>query len=106
MKDYAELVENKSVRDMQYAIIAEEFDKTKYMIDRFFGEAREKRRPRLSKTLGMRADGLRKLHACQIELLKRWRGLSDEEKAKESDGLLPTLLLSINAIAGAERTTG
>jgi phosphoenolpyruvate carboxylase len=106
MKDYAELVENKSVRDAQYAIIAEEFDKTKYMIDRFFGEAREKRRPRLSKTLGMRADGLRKLHACQIELLKRWRGLSDEEKAKESDGLLPTLLLSINAIAGAERTTG
>ena len=76
------------------------------MIDRFFGVEREQRRPRLSKTLDMRAAGLVKLHACQIELLKRWRGLSDEEQAAEREELLPTLLLSINAIAGAERTTG
>jgi len=106
MKDYAQLVDNVSVREAQYGIIAEEFNKTKYMIDRFFKAEREQRRPRLSKTLDMRAAGLRKLHECQIELLTRWRGLSDEEQAQEGEGLLPTLLLSINAIAGAERTTG
>jgi len=106
MNMYAQLVPDETVRAEQYGIIADEFKKTKRMIDRFFGVEREKRRPRLSKTLDMRAAGLLKLHACQIELLKNWRGLSEEEQAAASDTLLPTLLLSINAIAGAERTTG
>ena len=106
MNMYAQLVQDETVRDEQYGIIADEYKKTKRMIDRFFGVEREQRRPRLSKTLDMRAAGLLKLHACQIELLKVWRGLSDEEQATASDTLLPTLLLSINAIAGAERTTG
>lgn len=106
MWNYAELEKDEAVRDSQFKRISDEYERTERTIDALAGAARAKRRPRLVKTLDMRADGLRRLHAMQIELLKKWRGLQAENNHDEADTLLPSLLLSVNAIAGAERTTG
>ena len=62
------------------------------------------RRPRLSKTLGLRAEALRVLHLQEIALLRRWRELRNSGDEAAADKLLPELLLSINAIASGLRT--
>ncbi len=66
----------------------------------------DERRPRMLKTLSVRAQALRVLHFQQIELLRRWRGLKSAEDETAANELLPELLLSINAIASGLRTTG
>ncbi len=106
MRDYAMLVEDEGVREGQFARIVEEFQRTERMLDEFFGKDRASRRPRLVKTLAMRAAGLRRLHTRQIQLLRRWRDLRERDQTAEAERMLPSLLLSINAIASAERTTG
>lgn len=106
MAQYATLVPDASVRDAFVKRIGDEFRKTEAMLDACFGAPRAERRPRLVKTLAMRADGLRRLHDHQIALLRTWRDHRDNGRTAEADAMIPSLLLSINAIAGAERTTG
>jgi phosphoenolpyruvate carboxylase len=106
MQAYANLVANEEVRTRQYRRIAEEHRRTEEVLNDYFGASRMERRPRLMKTLAMRAAGLRRLHDRQIELLHEWRALRAESRESEAEALFPSLLLSINAIAGAERTTG
>ena len=101
MADYASLVGDGAVREQFQTRIADEYRRTCAMFDRVFGgNTLAQRRPRLVRTLQMRDSGLRSLHAHQIALIRRWRA---EGQAKE---LLPTLLLSVNAIASGLRTTG
>lgn len=106
MKQYADLVPDAALRKAQFARIKGEFDRTEQMLEDFFGAPRAERRPRLTRTLAMRAEGLRRLHAIQIELLREWRDLRAKRRNKEADALMPSLLLSVNAIASGERTTG
>jgi phosphoenolpyruvate carboxylase len=49
---------------------------------------------------------LRVLHHQQMGLLKRWRGALASGDAEGAEGILPELLLSVNAIASGLRTTG
>jgi phosphoenolpyruvate carboxylase len=106
MAQYATLVPDEDVRNAFLERIGDEFRKTEAMLDACFGAPRAERRPRLVKTLAMRADGLRRLHTHQIALLRAWREHRDNGRTAEADAMVPSLLLSINAIAGAERTTG
>jgi phosphoenolpyruvate carboxylase len=106
MEKYSGLVSDETVRREQLARIVGEHDLTESMMNDFFDGNRATRRPRLVKTLEMRAEGLRRLHSRQIKLLRQWRRLAAEGKSAEADDLFPLVLLSINAIAGAERTTG
>ena len=106
MKRYSDLVPDESIRALHSNLIIKEHRLTEAMLDDFFDAPRAERRPRLVKTLDMRAEGLERLHARQIQLLREWRTLLVEGRNKEADELFPLLLLSINAIAGAERTTG
>lgn len=105
MAEYASLVESRSIRKRHYDVIAEEYKRTERMIDQIFDAPREKRRPRMIKTLALRNAGLQRLHRHQIRLLREWRALrkTDEKKAAE---ILPDVLLSVNAIAAGLRTTG
>lgn len=103
MADYAALVPDSAVRDRFLAIVMEEFQRTRAMLDDIFQGRVEKRRPRMLKTLQMRADALRVLHRRQISLLREWRNAPSAEAAS---AVLPRLLLSINAIASGLRTTG
>lgn len=106
MKQYAALVTNPTVRGAQFKRIEGEYRRTESMLEHFFGAGREQRRPRLMKTLRMRAEGLRRLHAIQIALLREWRQLSASGQTRQAEALVPSLLLSVNAIASGERTTG
>lgn len=106
MRAYAELVEDAEVRERQFRIVLDEYERSENMIDAVFGTPRAQRRPRLIKTLDMRARGLRRMHERQIQLLRQWRKHRADGDDEAADSIFPTLLLSINAIAGAERTTG
>ena len=107
MADYASLVADDAVRTTFQTRIADEYRRTSAMLDLVFGGSPlAKRRPRLVRTLDLRDSGLRALHAHQIALIRRWRKVRDEGDKARSDALLPTLLLSVNAIASGLRTTG
>jgi phosphoenolpyruvate carboxylase len=102
MADYASLVSDATVRNTFQSRIADEYRRTCAMLEQVFGgETLAERRPRLVRTLAMRDSGLRALHAHQIALIRRWRGVERNDQS-----LLPTLLLSVNAIASGLRTTG
>jgi phosphoenolpyruvate carboxylase len=106
MRTYAGLVEDPAIRERLLGMILEEWNLTKAMLEKLRGSAMSQRRPRMLKTLQLRAEALRVLHLQEISLLRRWRGLraaGDEAAAKK---MLPELLLSINAIASGLRTTG
>jgi phosphoenolpyruvate carboxylase len=106
MADYASMVKDAEIRGRFYDIIAAEFRRTQRMLDRLFGSPMAGRRPRMHQTLLLRDTALRALHRHQIAILARWRALRSAGDFAGADALLPTLLLSINAIASGLRTTG
>jgi phosphoenolpyruvate carboxylase len=106
MCDYADLVEDPAIRGRILKLILDEWDLTREMLDRLRGGAMASRRPRMWKTLELRAEALRVLHRQQIHLLRKWRGLQARGDDEAANALLPDLLLSINAIASGLRTTG
>jgi phosphoenolpyruvate carboxylase len=104
MAEYAALVESAEVRDAILAIILAEWQLTGRMLTGLRGEALENRRPRMQRTLALRADALTALHRRQIQLLRQWR--ADLATGADTGQLLQELLLSVNAIASGLRTTG
>ncbi|TVR47951.1 MAG: phosphoenolpyruvate carboxylase, partial [Planctomycetota bacterium] len=104
--DYAGLVEDVGVRERFLARITGEWRRTEAMLERLYGGHRSERRPLMMKTLRLREEPLRHLHAQQVQLIRRWRGLLANADSDGADHLLPTLLLSINALASGLRTTG
>lgn len=106
MYAYAELVDDEALRERYYDIISSEHRNTQSMINQIFGAPRSLRRPRMEATLALREAGLRVLHQRQIALLRDWRGRRRDGDEHRANALLPSLLLSINAIASGLRTTG
>jgi phosphoenolpyruvate carboxylase len=106
MHRYAELVEDTGVRDEIFGQIIKEWEKTREMLLKLRGSVMAERRPRMLKTLKLRAEALRVLHLQEIDLLSRWRKLRKAGDETAADKMLPELLLSINAIASGLRTTG
>jgi phosphoenolpyruvate carboxylase len=106
MRDYAALVENEDVRTRLFNLIWEEWTRTRAMLQELRGQPTAQRRPRMMKTLQLRAEALKLLHLDQIKLLSRWRALHKDGKEAEAEAMLPELFLSINAIASGLRTTG
>ncbi|MGV3530860.1 MAG: phosphoenolpyruvate carboxylase, partial [Chthoniobacteraceae bacterium] len=106
MEEYAALVPDPQLRATFMEMIEAERELTVKMIERIRGRAMAERRPRMLKTLELRADALRVLHRQQIALLKEWRTRKASGDDAGADGMLSELLLSINAIASGLRTTG
>jgi len=106
MWQYAQLVKDEALRKRYYELLTAEYRALEQMIDRLFKAPREARRPRMIKTLRLRDAGLQRLHRHQIALLSEWRAARAANQEKESARLLPSLLLSVNAIAAGLRTTG
>ena len=106
MLSYAALVEDAGLRERVSGIILAEWELTRAMLERLRGGPMSERRPRMSKTLNLRAEALRILHIQQIALLQKWRGLRGAGDESAAIAMLPDLLLSINAIASGLRTTG
>ena len=103
MAAYAALVRDEKARLAVLGRIFDEHDRARRAVGDLLGRSREKRRPRLEKTLHPRAEALRPLHLRQIDLLARWRSCEDPS---EKEALLQDVLLTLNAIAGGLRTTG
>lgn len=107
MQLYAELVTDLDLRDKIMEEILDEHQLTNSMLGEIFGGKREKRRPKLCRTLNLRAKPLELLHHYQVKLLKKWRALSPEQQtAEQGTTLLHSLKLCVNGIAAGERTTG
>ncbi|HWR52789.1 MAG TPA: phosphoenolpyruvate carboxylase [Bryobacteraceae bacterium] len=100
MEEYASLVENSALRERIMAAIRDEYSCTSRVIEELFGGSVTERRPRLMKAIEVRRAALVRLHREQIRLLRDWRasGSADEK--------LTPLLVTVNAIAGALKTTG
>lgn len=103
---YAAMVPKAALRREFMGMIEGEFARTDRMICRLLGAGRDKRRPRLAKTLESRNEALRPLHFTQIQLLLKWRKLLAAGKGREAARVLPDLLATVNAIAGGLKLTG
>jgi phosphoenolpyruvate carboxylase len=106
MRSYAELVEDEALRERFMKLVVGEWELTKSMLEKVRGRPMAERRPRMLKTLQLRAEALRVLHLQEIAMLRRWRALRVAGDEAAAEKMLPDLLLSINAIASGLRTTG
>ena len=107
MREYAQLVDDQAVRDRIFGMIEAEYLRTHRMLEKIFGTDLLARRPRLSRVLKSRNEGLALLHRQQIELLRRWRAEEHGDGHDQStDPLFIELLVTVNAIASGLRTTG
>jgi phosphoenolpyruvate carboxylase len=105
MDAYANLVEDREVRESIMAMFKQEFEKTRKMLDLLLEKSFEERRVNHHYSSTLRASAMKVLHLKQVQLLKKWRlqKLQEDEGAEKT---LLTLLLTINAIASAMRNTG
>ncbi len=106
MRAYAALVEDEALRARIFGMIEQEWEKTRATLEALRGRSMAARRPKMLKTLQLRAEALRVLHGQEIALLGQWRGLRARGEEAAADAMLPELLLCINAIASGLRTTG
>ncbi len=105
MKMYANLVEDKKVRDTILNLILKELEKTRKLMAELLDKPMEQRRKNHFYSTGLRAEALYNLHQNQVNNLKIWR--SKESLSPDSkDNILKQLLISVNAIANAMGTTG
>jgi phosphoenolpyruvate carboxylase len=106
IRAYAGLVEDAGIRSRFESLILDELLRTTTLLGELYGSPGASRRPRMTKTLRLRDEPLRRLHHHQLALIRRWRGLKASGDTAAADALLAPLLLSVNAIASGLRTTG
>jgi phosphoenolpyruvate carboxylase len=106
IQQYASLVADSALRERFLGIILPEMHLTLGLLAKLRQGELGNRRPRLWKTLQLRADALRHLHNEQLRMLKEWRELRAAGQEDAATVRLPALLLSVNAIAAGLRTTG
>ena len=98
---YAELVEDTAVRDRVFALLKDEFDRTRRMVLAVTGQKTLlERNPVLARSIRLRNPYVDPLSLIQVELLQRKRS------GHESDGLNYALAATINGIAAGLRNTG
>jgi phosphoenolpyruvate carboxylase len=106
MQRYADLVDDVEIRERLLGRILDEHDRTRRLLEVLYGGPLAEQRPRIGAMLDLRQQGLRELHGHQVALLRQWRSLVATDRTAEAQELLPSLLLTVNAIAGGLRTTG
>ena len=104
MEAYADLVEDKSLRQKFLTIFLDELNLVTNHLSLLFGRRFEERRRNHFYSNQLRSLLMETLHLEQISLLKKWR--EEKKDEKPSDSTQVELLLTINAIAGANRNTG
>jgi phosphoenolpyruvate carboxylase len=105
MRLYADLVPDPDVRERLLQRILAEHARTGAVLERFYDAPLAEARPHTHRVLEIRHRALVPLHHYQVDLLRRWRTAQDDDSG-EADALLPTVLLSVNAIAGGLGATG
>ena len=103
MKAYAELVEDAPLRNRFLGMFLDERQRTIDHLTRILDDKNDPLQYRLD---AIRGDLLKPLHEKQIALLAAWREQAKYGRSAKGDEMLQSLLLSINAIAGAMGFTG
>lgn len=106
MVRYSQLVKNENIRTKFTSLILEEHNRTRQVLEKLYGESLEQRRPRTNQMLETRKSKLNRLHQIQIDGIRKWRILKEEEKVEEAETMLTEMLQVLNAIASGLRTTG
>jgi len=102
-REYADLVEDETVRSTIFGMIKKEFYLTGDMVNKIVGdEAMEERFPIFGRRLRRRTNILRQVGLAQVKLVQRFRC---EDDGNQKEDLIP-LLLSINCISAALGWTG
>ena len=105
MKEYADLVEDQKVKDDFLGLYLNELSLVRTHLGQLIGRSFAERRKSHYHSSQLRAAIMKPLHEKQIGLLRTWR----KEKAENDPHAERTqleIMLTINAIAGAMRTTG
>ncbi|MFT7286882.1 MAG: phosphoenolpyruvate carboxylase [Halieaceae bacterium] len=105
MKEYAGLVEDEKLREKFLNIYVNELNLTKKHLSELISGSVEERRKNHFYSTRMRAPLMEPLHRRQISLLKKWRKEQYENSAEAEETQIE-IMLTMNAIAGAMRTTG
>lgn len=103
MRNYADLTVDSAVRDKFLSMFLKEREMTIAHLAKLLPEKSDRKLYQLD---AIRRDLLKPLHQKQIALLSAWREQSKYGHSAKVDDLLQSLLLSINAIAGAMGYTG
>lgn len=106
MNAYAALVPDDKIRHTFMGMILEELDRTRHIFQILLEKPISERRKQHWFSNVIRATAMEDLHYKQIVLLKTWRYQKSEGDLDGADNTLKSLLLTINAIASALRTTG
>lgn len=106
MKEWAGMVEDRDIADYYLDKIIDEYQKTCDVLETLYGHSLRERRPRMYKMMELRSKRLEPLHHLQIEQMKTWRKLKNEEENDKADAMLPDMLLVLNAISSGLGSTG
>ncbi|MGF1638382.1 MAG: phosphoenolpyruvate carboxylase [Cyclobacteriaceae bacterium] len=106
MKQYANLVNNTTIRKKFLGMFLDELKKTKNVLHDLLETSIEIRRKQHHYSTILRANMLQSLHKKQIDLLKQWREEKENDDKEAAEKTILSLLMTINAIAGALRNTG
>lgn len=104
MEYYAGLVEDPELRQHFLSKFLEELQLVRTHVKDLLGRPFEQRRKNHFYSNQLRASLMEILHSKQVELLKKWR--TEKENDADLHKTQLDLLLTINAIAGANRNTG
>ncbi|MEO1053143.1 MAG: phosphoenolpyruvate carboxylase [Bacteroidota bacterium] len=99
---YADMVEDKSIREKFSKLFADELTLTRNNMRELLPQSFEERRTHHYYSNILRASLMSDLHHKQIYLLKKWRKAKDKDK----NAILTELLMTINALAGGLGHTG
>lgn len=105
MKQYAELVDNTSERELFMKKILTDYENGFTMIEELFGEPAIVRRDGQYDNLEWRNRKLKTLHHLHIKYLKLWRDIEDENSV-EKEQMLTKLLSLINSLSSGLKSTG
>lgn len=101
---YSGLCEDPCLGETFLGRLREEHDLSRTCLEDLFGASLEEHRPGIARDQELKREPLRILHRQQVELLRDWRALPDDDALRER-GLL-RLLVTVNAIASGLGTTG
>lgn len=105
MKKYAFLVEDEKLRHNIMKLIIDELRLTRKMHTELLGKPIQERRKNHHYSTELRAEALNPLHDAQVQLIKKWRSIKNEDTPEENEVLF-ALLQCVNAIANALGSTG
>jgi phosphoenolpyruvate carboxylase len=105
MKMYASMVTDEEAKEAMLNVYLTELKKTKEMLSKLIMRPSAERRKNHTYSTALRSEAMLSLHQRQVQLIKKWRSQKAED-SKEQEETLLTILMTINAIASAMRSTG